>query len=66
MFNKLIVDHFDGEYNELDESWGAWYRKGRYIDHLSAMRRINFNVDVYMKRNGIYLTEASSFSRLLA
>lgn len=64
IFNKLIVDHFDGEYVELDESWGAWYRKGLYIDHLAAIRRINLDMDKYLKKVGIHLEETNSFSKL--
>lgn len=65
MMNKLVVEHFDGKYNELDERWGAWYKKGLYIDHLAGnLRKLNFDKNKYMKANGIYTTIPNSFDSL--
>jgi hypothetical protein len=66
MMNKLIVEHFDGKYNELDEKWGAWYRKGLYIDHLGGpLRKINFDKRKYMLSNGIYDVIPTSFQDIM-
>lgn len=66
IMNKLIIEHFGGQYNELDERWGAWYRKGLYIDHLAGkLRKLNFDKNRYMKSNGIYETMPNSFERIM-
>jgi hypothetical protein len=55
IFNKLIIDHYDGRYNELCESWGSWYRYGKYIDHLGGpFRKPSFKLDEYMKKFRIF------------
>lgn len=66
IFNKLIIEHYNGVYNELDERWGAWYRKGLYIDHLAGkLRKLNFSKDKYMKINGIHEGIPNSFDKLI-
>jgi len=66
IMNRLVVEHFNGKYNELDERWGAWYRKGLYIDHLAGkLRKLNFDKHRYMKSNGIYEVVPNSFDSIM-
>jgi lipopolysaccharide biosynthesis glycosyltransferase len=52
MMNKLVVEVFGGQYNELNEDWGAWYHQGKYIDHLGGyFRKAKFDVVKYIKKN---------------
>ena len=54
ILNKLIVERFDGKYNELGEEWGAWYRRGKYIDHISgSLKKHIFDLESYCKKNNI-------------
>ena len=53
IFNQLVVD-MGGEYNELGEEWGAWYRTGKYIDHLGGpFRKFDFNILEYRKKHNL-------------
>lgn len=51
IFNKLIIECYDGKYNELGEEWGSWYRYGKYIDHLGGpFRKPKFNLIDYTEK----------------
>lgn len=65
IYNKLVVD-LGGEYNELGEEWGAWYRAGKYIDHLGGpFRKFNFDESKYLRNNSIAMEQESSLLAFL-
>lgn len=53
ILNQLIVNQ--GEtYNELDEKWGTWYKRGEHIDHLAGtLRKAGFDPEKYAKKNNL-------------
>lgn len=61
IYNKLVVN-LGGKYNELDENWGAWYKSGKYIDHLGGpFRKHDFNASEYILKNNIDMNIKSKF-----
>jgi hypothetical protein len=60
IFNKLVIE-LGEDYNELGEEWGAWYRTGKYIDHLGGpFRKFNFDESKYLRKNNISMPSESS------
>jgi len=55
ILNTLVAQIFDGKYNELGEEWGAWYRQGKYIEHIAHTKRKNFNINKFCKKHGLSL-----------
>ena len=54
IFNKMIIDHFDGRFNELDEDWGPWYRSGKYIEHFGGpFKKHKFDINKFMVKHNI-------------
>jgi len=51
VFNKLVIEAFDGKYNELNEDWGPWYRGGKYIEHVGGPFKNFFNVEKFKEKN---------------
>lgn len=57
----MVILNSNGEYNELDEKWGAWYRAGRYIDHLGGpFRKPSFVATEYIRKNGILMNNENT------
>lgn len=54
MINQLVVDHYGGKYNDMMPEWGAWFRNGKYIDHMgSKLRKLDFEIGKYTKKKNI-------------
>lgn len=65
IFNKLVVD-LGENYNELDEEWGAWYRTGKYIEHLGGpFRKHNFDDNKFIIKNNISIPRENSLTAFL-
>ena len=63
ILNQLVVD-MGGKYNELGEEWGAWYRTGKYIDHLGGpFRKFDFNVLDYIKKHNLPYDDENSLTK---
>jgi lipopolysaccharide biosynthesis glycosyltransferase len=43
ILNRCVVE-LGENYTELSSDWGAWYRKGKYIIHLAAHAKKDFNL----------------------
>jgi lipopolysaccharide biosynthesis glycosyltransferase len=54
LLNKVIID-LGEKYNVLDPDWGAGYKSGKYIIHLAANRKKNFNTTEFCKKHKLYL-----------
>lgn len=65
ILNKLIVEKYDGKYNELDEKWGSWYRYGTYVDHLGNLRKRFFKLDKWSERTGVIIEDFKSSANLM-
>lgn len=65
IFNKLVIN-LGGNYNELNEDWGPWYRSGKYIDHLGGpFTKHAFNKDVYCSKKSILGSQSMSLENFL-
>lgn len=52
ILNRCIVE-LGESYTTLSSDWGAWYRKGKYIIHLAAHAKKDFNLEKFCKNNQI-------------
>ena len=52
VMNSCIIDMGE-QYTILPEDWGAWYKKGKYIIHLASVKKKNFDIDKFCKRNNL-------------
>lgn len=58
ILNKLVVEKYDGKYNELDEKWGPWYRNGKYIEHIGGpFGKKMFDLNKFSHKFGVTLEE---------
>lgn len=62
IFNKLVVEHYNGKYNELDEQWGAWYRNGKYIEHIGGPFKHKFDINKFCKKHNF--TKENPYSNI--
>lgn len=60
ILNKLIVEKYDGKYNELDEKWGSWHRNGTYIEHLGGLRKRMFDLEKFSKKTGVIIEDSEN------
>ena len=51
IFNKLVVSCYNGQYNELNEDWGPWYRSGKYIEHIGGPFKKFFNLERFIEKH---------------
>lgn len=49
VLNRCVVELNKG-YTVLDSDWGAWYKKGKYIVHLGAHNKKNFNLHKFKEK----------------
>jgi len=54
ILNKCVVD-LGETYYTLDSDYGAWYKRGKYIVHLGAHHKKNFDIDKFCKKYGVNL-----------
>ena len=63
ILNKLVVD-MGGKYNELGEEWGAWYRTGKYIDHVGGpFRKRAWDISEFRKKHNLYDEAENSLTK---
>lgn len=52
ILNRIVVD-LGEKYTILPPDWGAHYRKGKFIVHLAAHKKKNFNLQKFCKINNL-------------
>lgn len=50
ILNRCVVE-LGEKYTELSSDWGAWYKKGKFIIHLAAHAKKDFNLEKFCKTN---------------
>lgn len=54
ILNRCIVE-LGESYHILNSDWGAWYKRGKYIIHLGAHHKKNFDLTSFCKKYKIQL-----------
>jgi len=52
ILNRCVVE-LGEKYHTLSSDYGAWYKKGKYIIHLGAHNKKNFDLEKFCKKYGI-------------